>query len=120
MLPSINLIGGSEENEQKDFTLIVKRTYLTLYDQDCTVLNFTDISANKYLKQEEEKNRQITAHTTSIHHEMLVPLRNNIEFAECLTKHLTQEDLKKKASLILIASKMAMFNANDLLDMRFL
>ena len=93
---------------------------LTLNDQDCTVLNFSDISAIKRLKQVEEENKQITALSSSTHHEMLVPLKSNVEFAECLIRHLTQDDMKKKAQLILISSKLIMFHANDLLDMRFL
>ena len=51
---------------------------------------------------------------------MLVPLRSNVEFAEYLIKHLTQSSMKRKAQLILISSKLLMFHANDLLDMRFL
>ena len=50
MLSSIASIGGFSQTEQRDYTLIVKRMHLTFYDQDCTVLNFSDITAIKRLK----------------------------------------------------------------------
>ena len=43
--------------EETDRTIIVKRMDLTFNEIECQVLNFTDITAYKRLKQEEEKNR---------------------------------------------------------------
>ena len=51
---------------------------------------------------------------------MLGPLKINVEFAEYLIRHLTSPFMKKKAYLILISSKLVLFHANDLLDLRFL
>ena len=58
--------------------------------------------------------------STTVHHEMLGPLRSNVEFAEYLVKHSQNAAHKKKAQLILISSKMVLFHANDLLDLQFL
>lgn len=51
---------------------------------------------------------------------MLGPLKSNVEFAETLCNHLKSTTLRKKAQLIAISSKMVLFHANDLLDLRFL
>ena len=51
---------------------------------------------------------------------MLGPLKTNIEFAEYLIKHLHGSPLKKRAELILLASKMVLFHANDLLDLQII
>ena len=51
---------------------------------------------------------------------MLGPLKSNVEFADTLSHHLKSTTLKKKAQLIAISSKMVLFHANDLLDLRFL
>ena len=58
--------------------------------------------------------------SASVHHEMLGPLKINVEFATQLIKHITDVDLKKKAELILISSKLVLFHADDLLDLQFL
>ena len=73
-----------------DLTLIAKRLSLNFQDQDCVMINFADITATNRLKQVEENNKRITTLSTSIHHEMLVPLNSNVEFAESLFNHLTQ------------------------------
>lgn len=51
---------------------------------------------------------------------MLGPLSINVEFAEYLIQNLDSGNLKDKAKLILVASKMVLFHAHDLLDLRFL
>ena len=38
--------------------------------KQCQVLNFTDITMYKQLKQEEEKNKLLATLNTSVHHEM--------------------------------------------------
>ena len=50
-------IPGGEAAIQQDKTLIVKRTPLIFNDEECQVINFTDISAHKQLKQEQETNK---------------------------------------------------------------
>ena len=67
-----------------------------------------------------ERNDQLSTLSTSVHHMMLGPLKSNVEFADTLCHHLKSATLKKKAQLIAISSKMVLFHANDLLDLRFL
>ena len=54
------------------------------------MLNFTDTTMDLKLKREEEKNRMLNALNMSVHHEMLGPLRVNIDSASQLIKLLNQ------------------------------
>ena len=85
------------------------------------MINFTDVTAFKRLKQEEETNRLLKTLNTSVHHEMLAPLKANVEISSRLVKSL-QNFLheKKMAETILISSQMVMLHANDLLDQRII
>ena len=58
--------------------------------------------------------------STTVHHEMLGPLRCNVEFAEQLVERIHDPVLHRKAELIQISSKLVLFHTNDLLDLRFL
>ena len=73
------------------------------------------------LKLEEEKTRLLNMLNYSVHHEMLGPLRANIDVAENLIRRCRNDpqyfDL---ANIIVISSKLLEFHANDLLDHRFL
>ena len=108
------------EVREADKTLIVKRVNLIFNDKECQVLNFTDVTTTKRLNEEQEKSKQLTDLSTTVHHELLGPLKSNVDFAEYLVKHLKDSRMRKKAKLILISSKMIIFHANDMLDLRFL
>ena len=57
----------------------------------------------------------------SVHHEMLAPLRANVDIAERLIHKLSKSSLEKKmVETILISSQMVMLQANDLLDQRII
>lgn len=85
-LEAYTMLDHSEEPEEvsqeNDKTLIVKRMHITFNDRKCLVLNFMNITSEKQLKVEREKSRQLTMLSTTVHHEMLGPLRCNVEFAE--------------------------------------
>ena len=66
-------------NVIKDITLVLKRTKLIFNDKECVVLNFQDVSLWKRLKQEEQKGKLMSTLYSSVHHEMLGPLKNNVE-----------------------------------------
>lgn len=53
--------------------------------------------------------------STSVHHEMIGPLRSNVQFASEIIDHISQPALKRKAELMLITSKLLLFHADDLL-----
>ena len=80
-------------------------------------MNFTDVTTQKRLRNEQEKSKQLMTLSASVHHEMLGPLRINVEFATHLIEHITNPSLRKKAELILISSKLVLFHADDLLDL---
>ena len=64
-------------------------------DINCQVLNFTDITTYKLLKQEEETSRLLQALNASAHHEMLGPLKTNVEFSTRLVNLLRDKEHKK-------------------------
>ena len=69
------------------------------------MINFTDITAYKRLKQEEETNRLLKTLNTSVHHEMLAPLKANVDISERLVKSLQKFPYEKKmAETVLISS----------------
>ena len=52
------------------------------------VINFTDITSYIRLKHEEEVNNLLKTLNASVHHEMVVPLKVNIEMADRLKSGL--------------------------------
>ena len=93
---------------------------LTFNEKECQVLNFTDMTMDLKLKREEEKNRMLNALNMSVHHEMLGPLRINIDTASQLIKLLNRQNssvtTRKLAQMILVSSKLLLLHAHDLLD----
>ena len=89
---------GGEGTENKTF--IVKRISLLFNDRECQTLNFIDITAQKSLKQVQQRTEQLSALSASVHHEMLGPLKSNVDLANALMRHLSTPALKKQAQLI--------------------
>ena len=83
------------DKKKKDRTLIVKRVEMTFNEINCQMFNFTDITTYKLLKQEEETSRLLQALNTSAHHEMLGPLKTNIDISTRLVKKLKDKDQRK-------------------------
>ena len=115
-LESYLMIPDPADQSQQDHTLIVKRVEMIFNDINCQVLNFTDITTYKLLKQEEETSRLLQALNASAHHEMLGPLKTNVEFSNRLVNLLRDKEHKKMCQTINISSKMILLHANDLLD----
>ena len=85
----MNCNGMSIEHESEGTkTIIVKRMKLSFNEVECRVLNFTDITSYIRLKHEEEVNNLLKTLNASVHHEMVVPLKVNIEMADRLKKNL--------------------------------
>ena len=57
---------------------------LSFNEVECRVINFTDITSYIRLKHEEEVNNLLKTLNASVHHEMVVPLKVNIEMADIL------------------------------------
>ena len=84
---------------------------------ECQVVNFTDISNYSMLQKEQENNELLKNLNTTVHHEMLAPLRANIDICQRLLRNLkNDEQSKKMAQIILVSSQLVMLHANDLLD----
>ena len=57
---------------------------------------------------------------TTVHHEMLAPLRANIDICQRLLRLVSDLELKKLVQIILVSSQMVLLHANDLLDQRII
>ena len=75
----------------------MKRLDLIFNDKDCQVLNFSDMTAYKRLEAEKETNRLLMTLNTSVHHEMLAPLKATMEISARLVRNLKEPEQKKMA-----------------------
>ena len=83
----------------------MNRMEMTFNEKECWVINFTDITAYKRLKQEEETTRLLKTLNASVHHEMITPLKANVEISERLVRCLENSpELKKMAQTIFLSS----------------
>ena len=90
------MLSDGLENKS-DRTLILKRTNLMFNDKECQVLNFGDISTYKKLRREEEKSKLMGNLYSSVHHDMVNPLKNNVEAAVRLIRNLRDQRLRESA-----------------------
>ena len=65
-------------------TIVVIRKLLNFNDKECFVIIFTDISAYEDLKKQHEAYNLLKKLNAQVHHEMLVPLKVNVEMADRL------------------------------------
>ena len=106
---------------KQDRTVILKRNDLIIDEKECQVVNFIDISTYKRLKQEKVNNELLRTLNTTVHHEMLAPLRANVEICKRLLIKLKQDkDALRLVQIMLVSSQMVMMHANDLLDSRII
>ena len=96
---------SNSEDKVHDITLVVKRANLIFNDKECLVLNFSDITALKLLRSEEQKTKLMSNLYSSVHHEMLGPLKSNEEAARCLIEGLTDPNLITLARISLLCTK---------------
>ena len=66
----------------------MKRNDLIIDEKECQVVNFIDISSFIKLKQEKENNELLKTLNTTVHHEMLAPLRANVDICQRLLRKL--------------------------------
>ena len=114
--PSLESRESDSSDKGNDLTLVVKRTNLIFNDKECLVLNFSDITALKLLRSEEQKSKLMSNLYSSVHHEMLGPLKSNEEAVQALMSHLTDPLLINLAHISLLCTKQVLLHANDLLD----
>ena len=57
---------------------------------------------------------------SSVHHEIIGPLENNIEASVRLIRMAKDAAVRELAQITLVCSKQALLNANDILDKKLL
>ena len=119
MTPDARL-DGDEQSLVSNKSLIVNRMPLIFNDQECQVINFTDITTYKRLKQEEETNLLLKTLNATVHHEMIAPLKGNLELSMRLIRSVQSSTQKKMAQTIFVSTQLLMMHANDLLDLRII
>ena len=62
----------------------------------------------------------LKALNATVHHEMLAPLKGNLELSSRLIRTVQNKMQKKMAQTIFISTQLLMMHANDLLDQRVL
>ena len=91
-------------DDQEDKVLILERNDMIIDDKECQVVNFIDISAYEKFEQEKANNLFLKKLNTTVHHEMLAPLRTNIEICKRLMVLLSSNEEAKLVELIYISS----------------
>ena len=84
--PELESYSMLQDHDGESKIFIVKRYDLILNDQECQMLNFTDITIYQKLKAQEEKSNVLSALNTSVNHEILVPLNINVELSKRLIR----------------------------------
>ena len=74
-------------------TIKINRFDLIFNDKECLVLNLKDITAHKQLKREQEKSRLLSKLNTSVYHEMISPLKINVDMSMRLIKFFHEHNL---------------------------
>ena len=95
----------NEDENSTQTALVLKRTRLLFNGKRCVALNFQDITAFQRLKKEEENKTLMQTLYSSVHHEMIGPLKNNVILIEQLMKLLEHTNQKRLAQLIMFSSK---------------
>ena len=76
------------QTKKEEKIVIMKRNDLIIDEKECQVVNFIDISSFIRLKQEKENNELLKTLNTTVHHEMLAPLRANVDICQRLLRKL--------------------------------
>ena len=86
--------------------------------KESELLTFIDMTVHKRLQTQEIKNELLVTLNASMHHEIVTPIKVNIEMAERLMELQDLSRLREMAKIVCISSKLQLFHANDLLDWR--
>ena len=68
------------------------------------------------MQAEENKNRQLRSFNSSMQHEILTPLKINVQVAEGLSEIKDLDKVKEMAQVISVSSKIMLLHANSSLD----
>ena len=78
-IESYKMLSECNPSLDSDKYLVVKRTSLSFNKKNCQVLSISDLTTFQQLKEKEEKHRLLIALNTTVHHEMIAPLKANTE-----------------------------------------
>ena len=107
--------------DQEEKSFIMKQSELMLNEKESIVVSLTDITAYKRLRMEEQNNLLLKHLNATVHHEMLAPLKANIEISGRIIRRLKRDpETCKMARIIFVSSQMVMLHANDMLDQRII
>ena len=76
---------NSETDENKNRSIIVTRMEIIFNDKESQLLTLTDITIYRKLELQESKNHILTMMNANMHHEIVTPLKVNINVAEKLS-----------------------------------
>ena len=87
---------------------------------DCAVINLTDMTSYLSLERQKEKLRLIKLLNTTIHHEMVAPLKAQMDISNCILENSTDQKNRQMAKTINVSSQMLLLHTQDLLDQRII
>ena len=89
----------------------------TFDDQECQIINITDLSAFVKLKKQEDTTNFLKTLNASVHHEMVTPIKTTIDIAQRLLKKLQKYPQERKMiETILLSSQFILLHTHDFLD----
>ena len=100
----------SDNDHTEDKVVHLKRTDMIYNNTNCHVLNFLDMTSQYSLERSEEKCRLMKLQNTTIHHEMIAPLKAQIDISTCLYENLKSSENKQMAKILNISSKMLLLH----------
>ena len=101
---------GTQSNLE-DRSFIVTRVELNFNYKRAQLICFTDITAYQLIEQKEEEKRILLALNTTVHHEMLAPLKATMDISMHLYNSIKKKELKKMAELIFMTTQMIFLHA---------
>ena len=72
------------------------------------------------IERQKEKHRMMKLINPTTHHEMIAPLKAQIDISRCLYETLIKPEDKQMAKTLNISSTMLLLHAQDLLDWRII
>ena len=114
-----NALSDEYSDEKSNVRQItVTRMKIFFEGKESELLTFIDMTVHKRLQTQEIKNELLITLNASMHHEIVTPIKVNIEMAERLMELRDLSRLREMAKIVCISSKLQLFYANDLLDYR--
>ena len=89
----------SQNDQTANKVVHLKRTDMIYNDTNCHVLNFLDLTSQYSLERSKEKYRLMKQLNTTVHHEMIAPLKAQMDISSCLYENLKSSENKQMAKI---------------------